>query len=53
MQAPETIEIVEASETCVRGAGLIMGRRARTTHRVVSSCRVLAAVARGSGQTGD
>ena len=54
MQAPETIEIVEASETRVRGACLITGCPCKDS-RIVSYRRAafFAAVARGSGQTGD
>ena len=54
MQAPETIEIVEASETRARGACLITGCPCKDS-RIVSYRRAafFAAVARGSGQTGD
>jgi hypothetical protein len=54
MQAPETVEIVETSETRVRGACLITGCPCKDS-RIVSHRRAafFAAVARGSGQTAD
>jgi hypothetical protein len=52
MQAPETIEIVEATETRVRGACLISGCSCKDS-RIVSYRRAafFAAMARRSGQT--
>jgi hypothetical protein len=54
MQAPETIEIVETSETRVRGACLINGCPCKDS-RIVSYRRAafFAALARRSGQTAD
>ena len=52
MQAPETIEIVEATETRMRGACLINGCTCKDS-RIVSHRRAafFAAIARRSGQT--
>ena len=54
MQAPDIIEIVEASDTRVRGACLITGCPCKDS-RIVSHRRAafFAAVARCSGQTAD
>ena len=54
MQAPETIEIVEAIETRVRGACLTSGCTCKDS-RIVSHRRAafFAAMARRSGQTAD
>jgi hypothetical protein len=54
MQAPETIEIVEATETRVRGACLIGGCTCKDS-RIVSYRRAafFAAMALRSGQTAD
>ena len=54
MQAPETIEVVETTETRVRGACLISGCTCKDS-RIVSYRRAafFAAVARRSGQTAD
>ena len=54
MQAPETIEIVEATETRVRGACLISGCTCKDS-RIVSYRRAafFGAMARRTGQTAD
>jgi hypothetical protein len=54
MQAPETIEIVETTETRVRGACLISSCTCKDS-RIVSYRRAafFAAMARRSGQTAD
>ncbi len=54
MQAPETTEIVDATENRVRGACLIAGCTCKDS-RIVSYRRAafFAAVARRSGQTAD
>ena len=54
MQAPETIEIVEATETRMRGACLISGCTCKDS-RIVSYRRAafFGAMARRSGQTAD
>jgi hypothetical protein len=54
MQAPETTEIVEATENRVRGACLIAGCTCKDS-RIVSNRRAafFAAMARRSGQTAD